>query len=254
MKVIEPKVYIDRAKKDYSSKEVASRYIRLAEEVGLWKSEAFVFEKFVNKDSLILDVGCGAGRTTFGLFELGYRNIVGVDVSKTLVSEAKKRSKQQKIGIVFDVQNVMNLKFRDNSFDVVLFSYNGLMTIPGRENREIAMKEIARVLKSNGLFVFTTHDREADKNFLDFWKNEEKKWKSGTEDKRLLEFGDRFVQENGKQLFVHFPNTKEVYSLCAKTGFAVKFTKMRWDICATPQIEKENFGECRFFVAQKTGE
>lgn len=251
MRRIETKIYVDRAKKDYSNKNVAKRYVAIAKEIGLWKSEEFVFSKYLKTTDIILDIGCGAGRTTLGLYNLGYKNIVGIDVTKALIKEAKNIAKEQNADISYYVDDAMALDFNDNSFDAVVFSYNGLMTIPGKENREIAIKEISRVLRPNGLFIFTTHDRENDEKWKWFWKEEQQRWESGTQDSRLVEYGDRIVEEAGEELFVHVPTIKEVYSLLAKGGLKVVSTKMRWDICATPKIEKETFGECRFFVAKK---
>lgn len=251
METNQQKINILRAKEDYSNKNVANQYQMFTKEIGLWASEEFVFNKFVQKQASVLDVGCGAGRTTFGLYKLGYTNIRGVDVSKRLIKMAKSNAKDLKTPINFDVMDAMALKFQSNSFDAVLFSYNGLMTIPKKENRQMAVNEISRVLKPGGMFIFTTHDRENGTQYSEFWKEEKLKWENNTQDPRLYEFGDRLVSEAGEELFVHIPNLKEVYSLLAAAGLKCVFTKMRWDICATPKIEKDVFGECRFFVAKK---
>ena len=48
-------------------------------------------------------------------------------------------------------------KFSDNMFDFVLFSYNGIDSF-GPEDRETALKEIKRVLRSDGYFSFSTYN------------------------------------------------------------------------------------------------
>ncbi len=50
------------------------------------------FDKYINKDDNILDLGCGAWRTTFVLNKLGYHNIVGVDIAESLIDFAKNYS------------------------------------------------------------------------------------------------------------------------------------------------------------------
>ena len=251
--MFEPKIDINTSIKDYNKKNIVERYVSLAEDIGLWKSEEYVFERFVPKNSKILDVGCGAGRTTVGLFKMGYKNIEGIDRSKNLLSHAKKLAKERNAQIKFYVDDALALDAQNETFDAVLFSYNGLMTIPKFENRLFAVSEIARVLKPGGLFVFTTHDREDFEQDKNFWKEEKLRFENGTQDKRLIEFGDRIIEEANEELFIHIPNTKEVYALLNDCGFDCIFTKMRWDICATPEKEKELFGECRFFVAKKRG-
>ena len=251
MKIFEQKIDIKSSANKYNNKNVARRYVHLAKDVGLWKSEEFVIKKFVPIEAKILDVGCGAGRTTFGLYELGYHNIEGVDTSKQLISNAKKLAVKNNMPIKFYIDNVLALDAENESIDAVIFSYNGLMTIPGDKNRLFAVGEIARVLRPGGIFIFTTHDRDNNEDLAEWWKEEKKKWENGTNDPRLVEFGDKFVVEEGEELFVHIPTIKEVYSLLNSCGFDCVYTKMRWDICATPNVEKTEFGECRFFVAKK---
>ena len=251
MSDFEPKVDIKLSEKQYENKNVVRRYVYLATDVGLWKSEEFVCNKFLNKDNKILDIGCGAGRTTFGLYELGYKNIEGVDASKTLIKTAKKLAKEKNMPIKFYVDDALALDAKNESYDAVIFSYNGLMTIPGSRNRLLAVGEIARVLKKGGIFIFTTHDRENNEDTKEWWREEKHRWENGTQDSKLLEYGDRIVFEEGEELFVHMPTIKEVYSILDTCGFDCVYTKMRWDICATPDVEKKEFGECRFFVAKK---
>jgi 2-polyprenyl-3-methyl-5-hydroxy-6-metoxy-1,4-benzoquinol methylase len=47
-------------------------------------------EKYFEKDKFILDLACGAGRTTLRLTELGYK-VKGVDLSDVLIDYARKR-------------------------------------------------------------------------------------------------------------------------------------------------------------------
>ena len=94
-----------------------------------------------------LDAGCGNGRYTLALKKLGMKNVVGVDFSDVNISDAKKRIK--KIGIknvVFKKGNVLNLPFRDNSFDFV-FS-NGVLH--HTKNPQKGFNELIRVLRKNG--------------------------------------------------------------------------------------------------------
>ena len=49
-------------------------------------------------------------------------------------------------------------EFKDEEFDYVMFSFNGLDSI-NHEDRLKGLKEIRRVLKQDGLFVFSSHNR-----------------------------------------------------------------------------------------------
>jgi len=73
----------------------------------------------------ILDLGVGAGRTThhFGPLASTY---VGIDLSKPMV-EACRKAFASLPGVAFHVADARDLRgFADESFDVVLFSFNGL--------------------------------------------------------------------------------------------------------------------------------
>ena len=73
---------LEYTKSQYNKEENIKRYGE-GIKIGLWNSEKIIFDKYIDKKSKILDLGCGAGRTTFGLYELGYKNIIGLDIAKT---------------------------------------------------------------------------------------------------------------------------------------------------------------------------
>jgi SAM-dependent methyltransferase len=65
----------------FSGGSTLRAYSDAVESVGLWESERLFCEKYIARDARLLDVGCGAGRTTFGLYRLGYRDIEGLDIT-----------------------------------------------------------------------------------------------------------------------------------------------------------------------------
>ena len=59
---------------------VLEHYQEATEKVGLWNSEKIVFSKtFPDKSCKLLELGCGTGRISFGLWRLGYRNLMATD-------------------------------------------------------------------------------------------------------------------------------------------------------------------------------
>ena len=68
--------------------------------------------KFLNlkADDLLLDLGCGKGRHSIFLNSLGY-NIIGADLSKNSISEAKKFENDRLRFIVHDMRNPFKLKY-----------------------------------------------------------------------------------------------------------------------------------------------
>jgi ubiquinone/menaquinone biosynthesis C-methylase UbiE len=135
----------------YSSKEAVKVYEKSA---GLTPDESKVIEKiFTKRGATILDVGVGGGRTTKYFYDNGF-NVIGIDYSEPLIRMAKERYPE----INFEVMDATKLSFRDESFDYVFFSYQGIDYVEPNEKRLNAILEAKRVLKRNGVFVYSSHN------------------------------------------------------------------------------------------------
>ena len=157
-------------RKSFTTEKTVSDYARAVKEIGLWESEKMMIKKYFKPEDRILDIGCGAGRTTIGLYRLGYHFVEGLDLSEAMIVQARRISKELNYNITFRVVDVACLDYDAENFEAALFSFNGIMQIPGRENRIKALKEIKRILKPKGYFLFTTHDRDGSKEYESFWK------------------------------------------------------------------------------------
>lgn len=245
------KIELEFIKKQYQSG--IKNYSDFTKEVGLWASEKYIYEKHVSQSDQILDLGCGTGRTTFPLNKMGYKNIIGVDLTPEMIFEAQKLNKHFGVDIDFRIGNALHLEFKSQRFDTVIFSFNGIMSIPSQVNRNKALKEIYRVLKNNGYFIFTTHDREKELSFLEFWKEEKEKWRNGEQNQFLFEYGDIITssKNESRDIFIHIPNQKEIEEWLILHGFEVIETFYRSDKFDESENVKAKSGECRFWVAQK---
>jgi len=236
-----------------SFEKATENYSNAIENIGLWESEKYVINKYFDKNKSMLDVGCGAGRTTFNLYEMGYKNIIGLDLTPEMISAAQTINKEKQTDIEFIIGDATDLKFEDKVFNQALFSFNGLMQIPGRKNRIKALKEIKRVLTENGIFIFTTHDRETNKEYKEFWEKEEKIWKAGKQDKRTYEYGDKILPSDNddRDLFIHFPNREEIIECLEETGWKLIEDFYREDLFKENKKVKEFSTECRFWIVKK---
>jgi len=102
----------------------------------------------------VLDVACGEGYNTRIMARKGAR-VTGVDISKRLVDQAKKEEERDRLGIDYHVLDSANLSvLPDRCYDLVTC----FMAIMDVEDYEAAIREIGRVIKDNGRFVFSlTH-------------------------------------------------------------------------------------------------
>jgi ubiquinone/menaquinone biosynthesis C-methylase UbiE len=108
----------------------------------------------------MLDIGVGGGRTTVHFAKL-CRRYVGTDISEGMVAACRARFANWPESVTFQLSDATSMpQFRDGEFDFVMFSFNGIDCIDP-EGRLAALKEIARVLKPGGVFVFSTHNTRA---------------------------------------------------------------------------------------------
>lgn len=128
-----------------------NRYLK---EIQLQKPEQVILDKLKNKlkDMKMLDIGVGTGRTTLHFANL-VKKYIGIDYSKELIDICKKRFSN----LNFKVCDARNMEiFENNSFDFILFSYNGLDCV-SHEDRLKILYEIIRICKNEGYFCFSTH-------------------------------------------------------------------------------------------------
>jgi SAM-dependent methyltransferase len=145
-----------RVKGGYSRPWVVSKYSK----VGLWPSEQVLCEEFWEPKGRILDLGCGAGRTTVPLAQDGYR-VVGIDLAKPMVDQARRSAELLDRKCMLGVGDATALPFSDNSFVGILFSYNGIELVPKQTGKRRVLEEALRILQPGGHLIFTTHAFEA---------------------------------------------------------------------------------------------
>lgn len=249
------KIAGDTVRDDYNSINTVLHYTRAAHFIGLWKSELRLIEQYLpDKESRLLEAGCGAGRVAVGLWHQGYRRITGFDFSSELLEQAESLAREQGVtGLTFtraDATQLETTELPGGYFDGVLFMFNGLMQIPGRENRHRALRGLHRLARPGAPFIFTTHDRE-DPAGLQEWAKEAERWAKGEQNPRLVEFGDRYFTDHNGNTFMHLPDRNEVLADLAATGWAHVHDSTRNELASeTPKVR--NFSDnCRFWVARK---
>ncbi len=103
----------------------------------------------VKKEDLILDLGCGTGKSAKPFIRKGCK-VIGVDISSKMLKIAKKKLKK-KFWKLYKCDIEKGLNFKDNYFDVVLASW----VLEFVKNIEKTVKEMARITKRNSYIAFT---------------------------------------------------------------------------------------------------
>lgn len=153
-------------KETYQSGDVVRYYEKYQ---SLQKAEARLMQLIGDKLSGMdmLDIGIGAGRTTLH-FAHRVKSYTGVDYASGMIDACLRKFGDKLPAATFQQADVRDLsRFTDNSFDLVLFSFNGLDYILPEE-RETALREIYRVSRPGAWFFFSTHNLISLLNFRAF--------------------------------------------------------------------------------------
>ncbi len=112
------------------------------------------FLEYCNKENTkvepkILDCGAGGEMPPLSLFYSNGYKTEGIDFSEKQVNKANLFANENKQDLNIQFGDMTNLQFMDNSFDFV-YSYNSIFHMK-KEQIELAIDEMKRVLKPNGL-------------------------------------------------------------------------------------------------------
>lgn len=107
------------------------------------------------RGGVILDIGVGGGRTAPLLRTISDRYI-GVDYAPALIRLAQRRFPDCDLREM----DARRLEFADGTFALVAFSYNGIDSVD-LAGRQAILRQVHRVLRPGGFFVFSALNREA---------------------------------------------------------------------------------------------
>lgn len=268
------KISADIVRADFNDLTAVLHYTRAAHDLGLWESERILIERtFPDRAAPLLEAGCGAGRVTLGLWSLGYRDLTAFDFADQLVDQARALAAERgATAIRFFQADATQLPRQISAnptgcsplrepravshppgYRGALFMFNGLMQIPGRENRRAALRELHRVCAPGAPLLFTTHDRKSSSTERALWRLEAARWERGEQDPRLVEFGDRYFEEEGTgRTFMHLPDRAEILEDLANTGWNHHDDMMRRKLSRETKAVRDFSDECRFWIAHRS--
>ena len=146
---------MEQNQETYNKEDVIAQYDQFD---FLFKAEEKIFIKLHSslQKSSVLDIGIGAGRTTMHLAKL-CEKYLGIDYSQNFIDHCKRKFPNfQNSSFEFADARSMT-QFADNSFDFILFSFNGIDCID-IEGRGQVLQECQRLLKNGGKFCFSFHN------------------------------------------------------------------------------------------------
>ncbi len=133
--------------------------------------QANEFANYLTSNAIILDVGCGYGRTLNELYHLGYRNLIGMDFSQGMIE----RGKQQAPYLDLRLKKDAGIDLPDHSVDAVIL-LAVLTCIKSNEEQKALISEINRVLKPDGILYINDFLINSDERNLARYQRFEEKY------------------------------------------------------------------------------
>lgn len=121
------------------------------------------FTKYITKNDVVLDIGCGNGQNSIKAAKIAKR-VVGVEISVTLLKTAQETASLKKVkNIKFKIANLEEkIPLKDRTFDKAIF----LDVLEHLRKRDQVLSEIKRILKDGGLlFVGVPNSQTSWKKF-----------------------------------------------------------------------------------------
>lgn len=178
---------------------------------GLHLTKQLLEKEEINSDTSILDIGCGTGQTSAYLYCRYGCEITACDINATMVQKANKRFEQLKLPCKATIEDIENLSFDNESFDIIL-----LESVVSFTNLSSSLKECKRVLKKGGIILAIETVKEP----------------------QMTEQDERLVSE-----FYHFqsiPNELEWVEYWKKAGFSTVVSRREYKVEVEGEDEEQN--------------
>jgi ubiquinone/menaquinone biosynthesis C-methylase UbiE len=125
----------------------------------LWPEEEYLIKKYLNPQLSVVEAGVNGGRILLKMQDLGFTNLAGFDYVTELIAKAIERNPDRTID--FQVQDAIELAYPDHSFNQIIYLQQIICLIENRENRLKAVQESYRILKPNGIGLFSVLNFES---------------------------------------------------------------------------------------------
>ena len=158
-------------------------------------------------------MGCGGGRESFALHDLGYV-VTGVDISEAEVESARQSAVELGKSVSFLSYDGIKLFFDDGVFGAVTLWSQVLGNVPSSSRRQGLLAECCRILDREGVLSLSVHERASTMELLQAG-NYTTEFLDNT-----LEEGDLIVGEPDKsRCYWHWFTRDELHRLCRDAGF-----------------------------------
>ncbi|TNK83694.1 hypothetical protein C4M96_00665 [Mycoplasmopsis pullorum] len=202
----------------YNNEKVIQHYLDSHVNVGMLNVERELIkfaQKHMNRNDLFVsDLGCGTGRFTFNCAkEFPNFKLHGYDISSKMI-EAGQKFEQSVPNVEFFVSDLTQETYANYKFDLVFFTFNSLMTMPGKVNKIKSLQNAFRALEDHGLLIFSAPQIDDSDAKREWFNRQRQELANANPNEVLIEkIGDCFWQENNQYGILCHYNIDELIEL-----------------------------------------
>ncbi|MEZ4813178.1 MAG: class I SAM-dependent methyltransferase [Caldisericia bacterium] len=124
-----------------------ARNYKLESEIDFWLSEAN------ESNGEVLELCCGTGRVAIPIAKTG-RKVSGVDISDSMLSQAKKKAGDENIDIEWIKSDIREFDL-EKKFGMIYIPFNSFLHLQKNEDAEKLFKNVKKHLAKDGKFYLT---------------------------------------------------------------------------------------------------
>ncbi|XP_005374908.1 PREDICTED: methyltransferase-like protein 13 isoform X2 [Chinchilla lanigera] len=143
---------------DYWEKFFQQRGKQAFEWYGTYLELCGVLHKYIKPREKVLVIGCGNSELSEQLYDVGYRDIVNIDISEVVIKQMRERNASRRPQMSFLKMDMTQMEFPDASFQVVLDKGTLDAVLTDEEERTLQLvdrmlAEVGRVLQVGGRYL-----------------------------------------------------------------------------------------------------
>ncbi|XP_071096355.1 eEF1A lysine and N-terminal methyltransferase-like [Haliotis cracherodii] len=153
-----PRSHTEFVSEEYWDKFYKKRGAKAFEWYGEYPELCGVLGKYVRPKDKVLMVGCGNSRLSEDMYDVGYTNIVNIDISDTVIRQMTDKNRKQRPNMAFHRMDVTETTFSDGEFSVALDKGTLDALMADSSDAVVAtvdkmFAELSRVLRLGGRYI-----------------------------------------------------------------------------------------------------
>ncbi|CAL1687145.1 unnamed protein product [Lasius platythorax] len=153
-----PKTHEEFSHADYWNTFFKKRGKKVFEWYGEYPELCEILLKYIKIKDDILIVGCGNSTLSMSLYDVGYRNIINIDISHIVIKQMRDINNSTRPNLVYEHMDATKMTYPDEKFSVILDKGTLDALMPDAKETTIStidkyFKEITRVLRNGGRYI-----------------------------------------------------------------------------------------------------